>query len=55
MYGETACYALAGEDEMEKIVNASLWSSQYTQALVGWVDYPEDENFVSHIKILTKE
>ena len=55
IYGETACYVLHKEDDLQNIVNATLQLSPYDQALIGWIEYPDNNNFEAHLYFLTKK
>ena len=54
--GETTFYLLPKHDEafMDTIVKSICLEKGFTNALVGWIDYPNDENYVADMKIISK-
>lgn len=54
MYSETCFYVLENEQQLEEIALATLSTTNYQSAIVGWVECTEKNNFYANIKLLWK-
>ena len=55
LYGETACYILDREQDLDSIVESTLSTSAMTQAVVGWVECENENNYTAHIRLIIKK
>ena len=55
--GETAFYILPERNEstIDKILKSTFAENNLMQAIVGWIDYPDDENYIADIRIVRKQ
>ena len=54
IYGETCFYVLENEQQLHEIALATLSTTNYQSAIVGWVECTEKNNFYANIKLLWK-
>jgi len=55
IYGETACYVLSGETEMDRIVQMTLSDTDANNAIIGWVECTHPKDYYAHIQIVSKK
>ncbi len=53
-HGETMMYIMDKEDKqgIEQIVNDTFMDTSTTSVLIGWIEYIDDENFETHLKLI---
>ena len=56
IHGETSFYILPDRDEgfIKKIVNSICREKDFVNALVGWIDYPDDEHYLADLRFIRK-
>lgn len=55
--GETAFYILPERNEhtFDEMMKSVFSEGNITSALAGWIDYPDDENFVADLRIIRRQ
>lgn len=55
LYGETACYILNKENELAPLIEASMRQKDTHEAIVGWVECENENNYTAHLRLITKQ
>ena len=54
LQGETACYVLDKESDLQPLVDAAMQDEQTTNAIVGWVECSAADSYEAHVQWIVK-